>query len=83
MWHVFSIAIHFLPSTPSVQAVTLRTEFGLAGGTFVLSLEHRNESANSTQVFPSCDGANLVLVAVVRAYGVWHMRTSSLMLQAM
>ncbi|CAM9763265.1 unnamed protein product [Pylaiella littoralis] len=37
-------------SEPAVQSVTLGTEFGLSAGTFMLSLHHRNTTANSTQV---------------------------------
>ncbi|CAM9772123.1 unnamed protein product, partial [Laminaria digitata] len=37
-------------STPAVQqSVTLGTEFGLSAGTFLLSLHHRNATANTTQ----------------------------------
>lgn len=41
----------FPPLTPStaVQSVTLGTEFGLSTGTFMLSLHHRNATANTTQ----------------------------------
>lgn len=55
----------FPPLPSPTQSVTLGTEFGLSEGTFMLSLHHRNATANTTQVNKQLIGAREAAHTVV------------------